>query len=170
MNKKGTIVRPVGTVLALLVFSAALTAMGPFPQVRNKERIRENILTLRLLRMTQALDLTEEQSAKIYPTINRIEKEKMDIQRQLGPEIEGLRAAVLASKPDEADIAARTGRVREFRDRIKAKDDELEAFLDANLTLVQKAKYLIFSVDFYRGLGQVLDRARRPALADRREY
>jgi len=170
MNKKGAIMRPVGMVLALLVFSAALMAGGPFPQVRNKERIRENLLTLRLLRMTQALDLDEGQSAKIYPTINRIEKEKMDIQRQLGPEIEGLRAAVLASKPDEADIAARTGRVRAFRDRIKAKDEEIEAFLDANLTLVQKAKYLIFSVDFYRGLGQVLDRARRPALADRREY
>ncbi len=39
-------------------------------------RVRENLATLRLIRMTQALDLTEEQTSRIYPFINKIEKGK----------------------------------------------------------------------------------------------
>jgi Spy/CpxP family protein refolding chaperone len=170
MKMKAINPRPVLTVLALCAFGATLAAASPFPQARNRERLRENLLTLRLLRMTQALDLTEEQSAKIYPVINRIEKEKLDIQRRLGPEIEGLRAAADKAAPDEAEILAGIGRVRTLRDQIKGKDEELEAFLAANLTLVQKAKYLIFSVDFYRQLGQVLEKTRRPGLTDRRGF
>lgn len=158
--------RLVPALIALAALGASLGA-APAPQARNRERIRENLLTLRLLRMTQALDLTEEQSAKIFPAINRVEKEKLDILKRLGPEVDGLRAAVQAPAPDEGDVLARAARVRDLRDAVKAKDDELEAFLEASLTPVQRAKYLVFSVDFYRGLGQVLDRARRPGAADR---
>ena len=162
--------RLVPAILALAAFCASFAAAAPFPQARNRERIRENLLTLRLLRMTQALDLTEEQSAKIFPVINRIEKEKLDVLKRLGPEIEELRAAVQASAPDEADIIARAGRIRELRDMVRGKDDELEAFLEANLTPIQRAKYLVFSVDFYRGLGQVLKRARRQGQAEGRGF
>ena len=167
---KARIVRLIPALLALTAFGASLAAASPFPQARNRERLRENLLTLRLLRMTQALDLTEEQSAKIFPVINRIEKEKLELLKRLGPEIDGLRVALQASTLDEADIAARAGRVRELRDAVKAGDDDLEAYLESSLTPVQKAKYLVFSVDFYRGLGQVLDRARRPGAAERRDF
>jgi Spy/CpxP family protein refolding chaperone len=160
----------VPAVLALIAFGASQAAASPSPQARNRERLRENLLTLRLLRMTRALDLTEEQSARIFPVVNRIEKEKLDLLKRLGPEIDGLRSALEASPLDEADVAARAGRVRELRDAVKAKDDELEGFLEAGLTPLQKAKYLVFAVDFYRGLGQVLDRARRAGAAERRGF
>jgi hypothetical protein len=164
---RANVMMPVGAVFALLALGATLPAAAYVPQVRNRERIRENLMTLRLVRMTQALDLTEDQTAKIYPILNRIEKEKLDIQRRLGPEIEDLRAAAAKTPPVDADLLARIARIRDLRDQIKAKDDELEAFLNANLTLVQRAKYLVFTVDFYRGLGQVLDRARRQGQSER---
>ncbi|MBN2206916.1 MAG: hypothetical protein JW742_05885 [Candidatus Aminicenantes bacterium] len=167
IKRKAVRVRLIPALLALAALGASFAAAAPAPQARSRERIRENLLTLRLLRMTQALDLTEEQSAMIFPAVNRIEKEKLGLLRRLSPEIEGLREAVRSPEPDEADILARADRVRELRDAVKAKDDELEAFLEAGLTPVQRAKYLLFSVDFYRGIGQILERTRRPGGAGR---
>jgi Spy/CpxP family protein refolding chaperone len=129
------------------------------PQART--RLRENINTLRLLRMTEALDLTEEQAAKLFPAMNRIEKEKADLQRQLGVEIRDLRVALDKSPVQDADVLALVRRVKEIRQLINRKDGELEALLDENLSPVQKGRYLVFLVDFARGLGEKLKRARQ---------
>jgi tyrosine-protein phosphatase YwqE len=45
---------------------------------------------------------------------------------------------------------------------IRQKDDELEAYLENNLNTVQRAKYLLFQIEFYRLLEQSLDRMRMP--------
>jgi hypothetical protein len=52
-------------------------------------------------------------------------------------------------------------RIKDLRTAIKAKDDELENYLENNLSLHQKAKYILFAVDFYRGLGEKLRQARK---------
>jgi hypothetical protein len=43
---------------------------------------------------------------------------------------------------------------------IEKKDDELEARPEETLTLVQRAKYLIFATSFYRELRDNLEKAR----------
>ncbi len=144
--------------LALPVWAASLPQQGD-PQTRAK--LRENINTLRLLRMTEALDLTEAQTAKLFPAMNRIEKEKAELQRRVGGEIRDLRAALDKNPAQEADILALVQRIKEIRQSIQQKDAELEALLDENLTPVQKGRYLIFLVDFARGLGEKLNRARQ---------
>ena len=62
----------------LFFFSSVLFSSLREENLQNNRRIRDNIRTLLLLRMTQALDLTEEQTAKIFPKISRIEKEKKE--------------------------------------------------------------------------------------------
>ena len=128
---------------------------------QSRKRIRENIRTLRLLRMTQALDLTEEQTAKIFPALNRTEKEKRSINLQIGQKIKGLRSILAKEKPEEQEIENLIEDLKKLRNALKIKDEELEKIIEENLTLVQKAKYLVFSVDFYRGLREKMDRARR---------
>ena len=66
------------------------------PQART--RLRENISDLYLLRLTRALDLTEEQTAKLYPFLTRVEKEKAELQRRMGPDLRDLRGE-LAGAP-----------------------------------------------------------------------
>ncbi|MGD1009673.1 MAG: hypothetical protein ABR951_05915 [Candidatus Aminicenantales bacterium] len=144
--------------LALPGWAAALPLQGD-PQAR--ARLRENINTLRLLRMTEALDLTEAQTARLFPAMNRIEKEKAELQRRMGGEIRDLRAALDKSPVQDADILALVRRVKETRQAVQQKDEEFEALLDENLTPAQKGRYLIFLVDFARGLGEKLNRARQ---------
>jgi chromosome segregation ATPase len=124
----------------------------------NRERIRENIHRLRLLRMTEALGLSEEQTAKIYPAASRIEKDKRSLLGEINAEMRRLRDLLTETTPAEADLLASVARIKELRRRFQDKDREFEDFLEENLSPLQKAKYLLFSAEFYRGITEGLRR------------
>jgi Spy/CpxP family protein refolding chaperone len=152
-------------VLAALILALALgastvwSAQAGDPQMR--ARLRERISDLYLIRLTSALDLTEDQTAKLYPVLTRIEKEKAGLQRGLGLDLRDLRAELAKAEPGEKEVAVLTGRIRQARRAIREKDEEAEAALDRVLTPLQKGRYLIFTVDFLRNVGENLGRVRR---------
>jgi Spy/CpxP family protein refolding chaperone len=145
-----------GTGLALTVLAALAT--GQNAPLQERARLRQNVSTLRLLRLTQALDLTEDQAARIFPTFNRVEKDKVEVQKTISVDIAALRKLLKNPGTREEDIAACLESLKTGQAAIKAKDAELDEFLESNLTTVQKAKYLLFQIEFYRGLAGVLDR------------
>jgi Spy/CpxP family protein refolding chaperone len=119
-------------------------------------RVRENLATLRLLRLTQALDLTEDQTAKIFPVVNKIEKEKVEVQRRLGSDIQDLRRIVSGGDPTGAEIGSLIASIKAAQEKVKQLDAESEAFLEKNLTVVQQGRYVLFQIDFYRLLEQAV--------------
>ena len=151
----------LGLCLLSSILSAAVLDEEPQQaQQKRRSRARENIIDLRLLRMTRVLELTEEQTAKIFPIVTRVEREKMAISRQIGKEMRELRLALRSESPDEKMISSKVKAVKELRDRLLRMGRELEASLEKNMTLIQRAKYLIFSADFNRDLRDQLGRAR----------
>jgi Spy/CpxP family protein refolding chaperone len=144
----------------LLILGGSVLVSAQTNEFQRRQRVRENLVTLRLLRLTQALDLTEEQTAKVYPAINRIEKEKLDIQRKISADINDLRLLINGQAPNETEVDAKNKRIKEARELIRVKDIELDEFLEKNLTTIQKAKYLLFQIEFYRVLNDSLDRVR----------
>jgi len=148
-------------VFCFLFMSSIFLAAFPDDENRDRKRIRENINTLRLLRMTQALDLTEEQAEKIFPALNQNEKKKRGIQREIGQKLKELRLILAKEKSEEQEIENVIEDLKGLRNALKSQDAELEKIMEENLTLVQRAKYLVFSVDFYRGLRERIDEARR---------
>jgi Spy/CpxP family protein refolding chaperone len=146
-------------VLGFGLGAAAWSAQAQNPQAR--ARLRERISDLYLIRLTGYLELTEDQTAKLYPVLTRVEKDKLALQRDLGNDLRDLRAELAKSQPGEREIVALTGRVRQARRAIREKDEEAEAALDRVLTPLQKAKYLVFTVDFLRNVGENMGRARR---------
>jgi len=159
MNKKQRFSRGLG--LLLFFFSAVSFAQQEKP-LPNRQRVRENLATLRLLRLTQALDLSEDQAAKIFPTVNKIEKEKLQLQRSMSADIRDLRQILLAPSLQEAEIEAKVTKIREGQKLVREKDAEIEFFLEKSLTTVQKAKYVLFQIEFFRLMEQTLDRLRMP--------
>jgi Spy/CpxP family protein refolding chaperone len=151
---------PALAAVLLLISGTWVLAQPAQSTSQARTRLRENIDTLLLVRMTEALDLSEEQAAKLYPALTKIEKEKGSLQAQLGTDIRDLRTLLQRTGVREADILDKVKRIREERLNIKQKDEAFEAVLDAELTPLQKAKYVIFTVDFYRGLGEAMTRAR----------
>jgi Spy/CpxP family protein refolding chaperone len=157
-------------VVISLVFSvSSLAPQEPGQEPAHRLRIRENVHRLRLLRMTEALELSEDQTAKIYPAATQIEREKAALARKIGQEIQDLRIMLRTEAPDEQALAKKVRSIRDLRKAIQEKDQEFEAMLEENLTEVQKARYVLFTLDFYRGLGEKLDRARQ-TLREKRKY
>lgn len=124
------------------------------------QRLGENLIVLRLLRMTKALDLTEEQAAKIFPVANRIEKEKMELNRQLNQEIRELRSLLQNQELEETKIKEKVLKIKNLRESIRSKEEEFESFLEKNLTIGQQAKYILFNIDFAQFLSRNLERIR----------
>lgn len=156
--KKTAFVAVLSLILALGPWSTARAAQQGDPQARM--RLRQNISDLYLLRMTRVLELTEEQTAKLYPLLTRVEKDKADLQRRMGQDLRELRAELAKSGPDDEKVLELAARIREDRRTIRQKDTEVEDALDGILTPVQKGRYVVFTVDFLRGLGENVERAR----------
>ncbi len=156
--KRQALVGILVMVLALGTLAAAPGGRQGNPQ--SQARLRERIGDLYILRLTRALDLTEEQTARIYPLLVRSEKDKAALQRQLGLDMRDLRAELAGSQAGEARILDLVASIREVRRSIRGLDDEVETALDGLLTPVQKARFLFFQVEFLRGVGESLERAR----------
>jgi hypothetical protein len=156
-------------VLGMFLTSAAGVAQNqPGRRGPDRERLRENMTNLRLLRMTEALELTEEQTAKIYPFAARIEKEKAEILRGLSAGMTDLRRIIGESGPDDEDLAARVEAIRKSRRSLQEKDLEFERFLQENLSGIQVARYVVFQADFNQAMGERLNRARALTRGGRR--
>ncbi len=147
-------------LLCLLLLSSILSAAIQDDQPQNRRRTRENMKTLWLLRMTRVLELTEEQTAKVFPIVSRIEKEKSEIYQQIRKQVGELRLILREEELDQNDLKNKINKIKELRNLIKKKDEELEARMEENLTLIQRAKYLMFASNFYRDLRNNLDRVR----------
>ncbi len=163
----------------ILILAAALLTVLPLRAMVQEEpvpsselRTEENLVTLKLLRLTRVLDLTEEQAAKIYPVVTRLEKEKHLLLKDLNVEMRSLRELLGMETPDEAKILAGIDKVKALRLSVRQKDEELDQFLKKSLTVSQYAKSLLFEVDFNRRLSEALDRARtaRKPLLNRRGF
>jgi len=126
-----------------------------------QRRVRDNINMLRLARMVQVLDLTEDQVAAILPVMNKNEKEKQQLQRDLQLHLRDLRLLLRRETQEEQKLNEHLSSIRTLKGTLQAKEVEFEKILADNLSLVQQANYIIFSQEFYRGLQQQLDNARR---------
>jgi len=158
MNKT---IRFVVAFLFLLGWTVPLAAQRPEQSAAARERIRENINRLRLLRMTEELELSEQQTAVIFPAASRMEKEKAELSKKIHQEILDLRALLRAGDPDEQELARKVEAIKELRRAIQEKDEAFERVLEEKLTEIQKARYLLFNLDFYRVMGEKLEKARR---------
>ncbi len=148
--------------LALTAGSWQTLSAGQAPAQAPGVRLRERIGELYLLRLTRALDLTEEQTARVYPLLTRAEKEKAGIQRRMGQDLRALRAELALEAPRDGELATLVERIRQDRLLIKKTDEEVETAVDRVLTPVQRARYVIFNIEFLRNVGENLGRARGP--------
>jgi Spy/CpxP family protein refolding chaperone len=151
----------VPTLILAFGLGAVAAWAGQMQNPQARARLRERISDLYLLRLTSFLELSEDQTAKLYPVLTRVEKEKLGLQRDMGNDLRDLRAELAKAQPGEREVAVLADRIRQARRAIREKDEEAEAALDRVLTPLQKGKYLVFTVDFLRNVGENLGRVRR---------
>jgi Spy/CpxP family protein refolding chaperone len=160
MKAKSVVVLSLGLIIFSSVVFSAVQEQKNEVQDKSRLRTREHIITLMLLRMTRFLDLTEDQTAKVYPLVTRVEKEKMMINQRIARQMRELRLMLKEGEPDPEALKLRIQAMKELRDDLRSKDAEVEAQLKEILTVVQQAKYLVFMNVFFKELRENLERAR----------
>ncbi len=92
--------------------------------------------------------------------MGRIEKDKADIQKRIASGLRDLKDLLGSSQAKDEELMTKVRALQGLRKDLRNLDEEFERILDENLTVVQKANYVIFSLDFYKGLWENLNKAR----------
>jgi len=131
---------------------------GP-PPVEKRERIRERIETLRMWKMTKALDLDEATAARLFPLLNRYDKRRFRIERAVRKDMTELKRALDTRKMDELQEILQ--RLEDRHRELQRLNDEEREEIKRILTPEQQARYVLFQYRFKRELREMIEKARR---------
>lgn len=128
------------------------------PNKKQMERVRERVETLRIWKLTKALDLDEKTSAQLFPVLNRYDKKRAETHNAIRNDMRELRDSVREK---------REGRIRNVLERLEHDhtalqrvNDEERAELKNILTIEQQANYLIFQHEFEHEIRKIIAESR----------
>ncbi|MGB8657356.1 MAG: hypothetical protein WCE90_06170 [Candidatus Zixiibacteriota bacterium] len=151
----GWILLPAGSTLA-----QGPPSPGDMPEHREeRERVRENIETLHMWKLLEALDLTSDQSARFLPALKDFQEAKKtfeDRRRELLRQLE----ADLESKGNEGDLKEALTNLENNRKEFQLEMDKLFERSRAILTLEQQAKFFLFEDKFERRMKETIEQMR----------
>jgi Spy/CpxP family protein refolding chaperone len=156
----------VSLSLALLFPGVVLAQRPPLrhgdPQERpgERERIRENIETLRMWKLLEALDLSSEQSTQFLAVLKDLQDAKKAFEERRREHLSELEAALESEKTDERKLKEALNGLESARKQFQA---DMENFMErskAMLTLEQRARMHLFEERFERRLKETIHRMR----------
>lgn len=162
--------------LSVMLFSFCVAGMvcpaygegpdGP-PSPEHRERVRERIKTMRMWKLTEALDLDEKTAARLFPLLNQYHNRREETEMRIKEDVVSLKNAL--HERDRAGITALLGAVEEKHQSLERLRDEERQRLKEILTLEQQAQYLIFQIEFRRDMKRMIAeaRGRRHKMRDR---
>lgn len=124
------------------------------------QQMAENMENLRLLKLLETVDLTEEQSAKFIPLFQRFRKnfkELMDQRRDLV----GNLASLVDSNASDAELNTGIQKLIDLKKKMDSQQTEFITECRGILTTKQVAKLVIFQERFEREILQSLREFRR---------
>lgn len=156
-----------GALGCWLLFAAGAMAQPPGDRPGSKspdsppDELR-SFESIKLWRMTQALDLTEEQAAKIFPKLHQLQKERHQFRQNYRQMMQELSAMVRDPQVQENLLIKKMEQIekgeRAFREMQRKGHEEIKVLL----TPVQQAKLMLFQEKFDRDLRQILREIREP--------
>ncbi|MCS6988504.1 MAG: hypothetical protein NZM06_03210 [Chloroherpetonaceae bacterium] len=175
-----TAIKPL-LALALLVWAQSVLAQprppidrGMDPQARRpqraeqlgprvpREQLAKRIKQLQMWKLTERLNLSDEQAAKFFPRYNRYQDELGEAMQNLQNRVERLRE-LRRSDANENELDREIEAVVRERKNVS---DVLPKYLKEfreTLTAQQMADLIIFERDFLRDLTEAIERARERA-------
>lgn len=126
---------------------------------KDREEIRDLIDSLRIVKMTEALDLSEEQAIKVFTKMGQVEKEKKDLQKKMKESIQGLRG-LIDSEASEEEIKKSIENIKNLRTSIKDQDEVLVKHLEGVLSVEQQAKCILFMEEFPKHIRKMVEGVR----------
>ncbi len=168
--------RPAMTVMVMMILLLGAAAEGRAepregerpPSREQMEKVRKRIETLRMWRLTKALDLDEKSSAQLFPLLNKYDRRRAEAESAVREDMRVLREAVRDNK--DAQIKAAMERLERAHDSLQKIRDEERADLRKILTVRQQAEFILVMQEFDMEIRRIIAEARdrRPGRDDDR--
>ena len=121
------------------------------PMSENKrEEVRKKIDTIRIWRLTEALKLDANTSAKLSSLLSSTDLQRRKILREQTGTISILRFAVRSPKPDESQIKSCLDKLEKNHQAMQELMNNERSGLINILTIEQQARYVVFQHEFMR--------------------
>lgn len=159
--------REVLKILLSIILFAGLAANGLAqppedvdrpPSKEQMEKIRKRMETLRMWRLTEALNLDEKTSAQVFPILNRYDKKRYELEDSLREGMRDLRESLRNKK--EEQLKKILNKLEENHKALQNLKQEEWAELKKVLTVEQQAKFIIFLTEFEREVRKLIAEAR----------
>lgn len=148
-----------------LIFIFVFTALAvyaqrpparPFPEEGKRERLREEIQTMKMWKMLEVLDLTDEQSNDFLPAWRELQKAQKDFRERREELLKSLEAILGEAMPAEGKIKDILGQLEKERSQFEEVQQRFRQKAQEVLTLEQQAKLLLFEDRFEKRMMEII--------------
>jgi hypothetical protein len=115
-----------------------------------REEVRKKIAAVKIWRLTEALKLDANTSAKLSSLLSAIARQRRDIHREKTGAISFLRFTVRSPKPDSAKLKTYLDKLEKYHRAMHALTNREMRGLKNILTIEQQARYVVFQHEFTR--------------------
>ncbi len=146
--------------LILLLSAQSVRAQGPggrpFPEEGKRERLRQEIETMRMWKMLEVLNLSQEQSDKFLPAYRELQNRQKDFREKREDLLRALELTLGEEKPDEAKIKDIFGQLEKERLQLEEVQRKFREKAEEILTLEQQAKLMLFEDRFEKKMMEII--------------
>lgn len=158
-----------GIILFVCLAIWPLAAMAEQPNVYDRdhdrppsreqmEKVRKKIETMRMWKLTSALDLDEKSSAQLFPVLNKYDRKRAESEAAVRDSIRELRDSL--REKNEARLKVILERLEQGHKGIQRINDEERAELRKLLTVEQQARFVLFQQEFNRDVRELIGESR----------
>jgi hypothetical protein len=151
-----------------------LLATAAFSQVRKKQEMKEEdphklIEAIKIWKISEFLDLDDEQMVVFFPKLKRIEKHRRESFKQRHSILEKMRKQLDKDKSDSM-IGETIEELLSFDEEARDKERELREDIMSVLNVKQQAKLLIFEERFEREIRNIIKEMRKEHKGPPRDF
>jgi hypothetical protein len=150
-----------GTLIGCLFFGNGPLSAQPSRDLQDqREKSRERIQMVRMLKLTEALKLDREAAGRFFAVGAHHEEAKRRIRRDLQDDIQRLRTLTRDLNAPERELRETVLRIK---NRKKDLNDQNNRQMEEELGLLrpdQQARYILFTIDFHREMEGILREVR----------
>ena len=138
------------------------------PPFEKREKIRKRIELIRMWKLTEELDLTEETGTKLFPILHKYDEKRIGLQKERQNIMNQLRKSLEDEATSDEEIEAAMDNLEKKAlaqsDLIRQQREELKGVLSPR----QQAKFILFQREFHREIRKIITEARERRIRSRR--
>ncbi len=150
------------STVILLLFSASVFAQPGFhDNPEHRAKIHERVKTIKMLKLTETLDLTEEQAARFFPRFNEFDKTVEEVHREIRQKLEDLGHSAKLGK-DDSELRTLMQEYDVLSDRMFEARKQFQQSVTDILSVNQQARLMVFMERFPEMMRDVIHEMRPP--------